>query len=514
MTYAPQPFDTFGLGLNLRDKTDAVRPGEAIDALNVLFTETGAVRQRDGSAKFTASALTNRVDSLEPFYTSSGTKQLLCGCGSRLEALNTSGSVVASATGLTASKIWDFARFGAPGSEVAYAGNGNDTLRKWDGSAWSAPAGAPKAGALAVMAVDQGNRLVASRFETTDGGPGGGTSNPSRVYFSEPGAPETWTSSNFVDLTPGDGEAIKAVVAWREFVIVFKETKFFAFYGTTTSAAGTPLFNYRTIDAGKGLVSPRAVAVAPEGVYFLDRTGVYRTGGGEPELVSSAIAPIFDGSASVFFLGGVLNHAQISNCAMGYHGRRLYLSYPVGSTIDRTLVYDPQYDWWTLYDLPASCFASFRISSQAELVFGWASGTNDVIRHASNYTNDAGVAISSRWRSGWFDYGDPSVKTIRESKGWGSGKFQIATSVDFQSGTGTLVNVDATDPTATQWGGSTWGGGSWDTPHGLNPFMVRRAVRGTVFSTSFVNSTLDQSWSVNRFAHHLREVRVPSVVHA
>jgi hypothetical protein len=52
--------------LNLRDKSDAVGEKEAIDLLNVTFTERGAVRQRDGYSDLTPSDLTNRVDSLSP----------------------------------------------------------------------------------------------------------------------------------------------------------------------------------------------------------------------------------------------------------------------------------------------------------------------------------------------------------------------------------------------------------------------------------------------------------------
>ena len=50
------------------------------------------------------------------------------------------------------------------------------------------------------------------------------------------------------------------------------------------------------------------------------------------------------------------------------------------------------------------------------------------------------------------------------------------------------------DATADTWGGTTWGGGTWATPRGLNPASNRYATRGTVFSTNFSNSVLDQSW--------------------
>ncbi|MGH2761381.1 MAG: hypothetical protein ACRDLD_02175, partial [Thermoleophilaceae bacterium] len=295
MAYQTVPFDGFGAGLNLRDKADAVNSAEAIDCLNVEFTERGVVKQRPGWAKLTPTALTNPPKTLHPFYTTTGTRQLLAGCGSRLEALSTAGAVVASATALTDSE-WDFCRFGSPGSEVAYAGNGKNLLRKWNGATWASVANSPKARYLAVMAVDQGNRMVVAGFDDGANGPSAAQAQTDYVWFSAPGLPETFNAQSFISLTPGDGEKIQHLLVWREFVFVFKESKFFVVYGTTADSAGNPVFNYRTVDTGVGLAAPRAICASPNGVYFMDRDGIYVTTGGDPEKVSDLIDPIWEGS--------------------------------------------------------------------------------------------------------------------------------------------------------------------------------------------------------------------------
>lgn len=512
MTYQPQSVGSFGGGLNLRDKADAVSDAEAIDAMNVIFTERGAVQQRYGYTHFTSSALTNTVASLEPYYKTDGTRQLLAGCGTRLEALNTSGAVVASATGLT-DGTWDFCRFGSPGAEVAYAGNGKNLLRKWDGAAWTSVANSPKARYLAVMAVDQGNRMVAGGFDdSATSGPTASQAYTSRVWFSNAGAPETWGANDYDDFTPGDGENVQAVVAWREFVFIFKETKFFVVNGTDTDSTGSPIFRYYTVDTGVGLASPRAVTLAPTGIYFMGRDGVYFTSGSDPQKVSGMIEPIWTGAISDYYSGGVLDHASITNAAMTFFAGRLCLAFTTASgTNSRVLVYDPTYEWWSLWDIPASSLTPFRIGSQPELVFGYAAGTKDVGRYSSSYTNNDGAAITSYWRSGWFDYGLSIDKTIRESKVWGTGKVHMGLGTDFNVGTGTLDYLNMVDTGLTTWGGSTWGGGRWGANASRKPALRRRATRGTVFSTYFYSNVLNQSWTIARLDHHLRELRVPSV---
>lgn len=528
----------FGKGLNLRDKVDSVDPAEAIDALNVEFTQRGAVAQRAGFGKFTSAALTNRVDSLSPFYKSDGTRQLLAGAGTRLEALNTSGGVVASATGLN-NGPYTFARFGSPGTETAYAGNGTDTLRKWDGSAWTAPTGTvngtassalPKAGIVALM--PDGNRLVATGFATTTGGPGGTTSSPSHVFFSNPGLPETWETDgdattgrgrNLVQLTPGDGEKIMAAVAWRELVFVFKETKFFVFFSTTTNSQdGTPRFNFRPVSTGQGLASPRAIAVGRDGVYFMSRRGVYRTTGGEPQLISSLIDPIWLGDPSSYFSSPTLNHSAITASAMAWHNERLFVSYPgqPAAAANRTLVYDTQLGWWTIYDLPAAAMVSFRVADAEDLMFAYASGTNDVGRHgsAAQFTNDAGVAISSWWQSNWSAYTSTPVKTIRESLVSGTGRLSAQVLHDYLAlGSSSTLTFDQQLLWGSGLGGDwLWGSGAlgdvlWGSGFQVATKLSRKAVRGAVFSVRLSNNVLNRTWSVERIVHNIRESRIPTI---
>lgn len=515
-SYQSLPFEGFGGGVNLLDKVDAVKADEACDLLNVLFTQRGAIESRPGYNNGTVSELTNRVESLSPFYKASGTKQLVAGCGSRLEALNSSFEVISSATGLSGGP-WDFTRFGKPNEECVYAGNGTDSLRKWDGSNWTNPTitvdgvGAKtgvRAGSTCVLPA--GNRLVCGAFSTTTGGPGGAESSPSHVYFSEAGNPESFESTAFLQFTPGDGEKIKAVIAWRELVFVFKETKFFVITDTAVDPAeNKPEFVFIPIETGVGLASPRAVCIHQTGVYFMDRTGVYRTTGQEPEQVSNRVEPIWSGDTSLFYKQGALAFSAIQNCAMETWDEKIYLSFPTSETANRQLVYSPEYKWWTIFNLPASCFATFRPENETELVFGYSSGEKMIGRHKTSYTNDDGAAIKERWRSGWFDLGSADIKKVRATKVWGTGRVTVEIDKDFSEGTGEPEEMDLTGSTGTLFGGAgAFGGPGFfgDVSAGLVGKERRVAQRGTVFSVLLTNETLDQE-----FSFHRNELLVPGL---
>ena len=217
--YRPYAFGDFSGGLNLRDKADAVGDREAIDLLNVTFTERGAMRQRDGYADFTPADLPQRVDSLSPFYTVAGLRQLIAGCGTRLDALDTAGRDrrVTDRDGRRAVGVRALRR---PAARVPLRRQ-RDRTRCSAGTAprgrtgprsprSTAPPGQamPRAGSIAVTASSRRAPRPARTPRTgwsrprsatqTNAGPGGAQSSPSRVYFSNPGQPEIWETDGFV----------------------------------------------------------------------------------------------------------------------------------------------------------------------------------------------------------------------------------------------------------------------------------------------------------------------------
>lgn len=535
--YSALPISNFGGGLNLasgHDDPNIFDAGQCIDCLNVLFTQLGAVRQRPGYAAFTTSALTNRPDSLAPVYTASGTKRLLVGNGNKINAIDTSGASVANTTAPTVSPHF-FARFAAPGSEEVYIANGIDTVRKYVPSTdtFSTPGYTGTTPTGKFLAVSNDFRLVNARL----------ASNPSRVLFSDPGLPTTFGVNNYVDLDPGDGEQIMGMVSFRELLFVFKETKFYVFTGTSTDTSGNPVFNFRAVRQGIGLCASQALARARDGVYFLCRTGVYKTTGGlDVTPVSQGIDPFFLNTPAIYFKSSPAALGSITAAAMTFYNERIYLSIPTGgaSTNDRMLVYDPRYGWWTIYDIPASCLTSWRPSQTDELVFGYAAGTNNIGRHfdSAGYAADAlasdgtgGTAIAARWRSGWYTYyvryrgrwyPELVVSTVRQGKLWGEGQVLCQLSKDYEDVFTPAASVTLSRPSAL-WGDGTdptnvWGDGTdstnlWGPAGTTRPALVRGiGIRGSVYSLQFSNSVLNRTFAVHQWETHLRGVRRHAIV--
>lgn len=497
MSLSGFPIPRFG-GLNLVDDPEEVGAIGSVDQLNIDIDKHGRVRSRDGYNNLLSAASATRLDAIAAFYMSNGTKQLLVSSnvGNLYRAYSTAGAVVASVAAGNALWEADFTRYGGPTGEVAYATSSAtnpaiatplaNPVFRWSGAAWAfvgtVGLGATTPLQLEVKADD--NRLVGS-FEA---------SNSSRVGFSNAGAPETWTATDYVDVTPGDGERITSLAAWRELVFVFKETKYFVFTTTSPSGTGTPIFNYRPVITGVGAIGRQCTITTPSGVYFLSRRGIYKTTGGDPTLVSRALDPIFRGGASSTYTGGVLNHAAIWACRLMWHDERLYFAYPSGSstTADRILVFDPETDQWVLWNIGVGAMASFRISDSAELVFTYPTGTNDIGRMNSTFTDDDGVSIASSYQSGFYQPSPTNEVTTRWTELWGTG-----------SPTFNIFTNHAASDLLTRGGTVTLG-----TAPQVAKGTHLKAYTGQLLSHKL--SSTSSAWSVNRIEHQITNVFQPS----
>ena len=324
---------TFG-GLNETDPPDEIGL-EAAQALNNIAWDNsiGLIRRRYGYSTFVAA----ESAAFQTLFVHSATR-LLGTHSTTLEAYDASGSSVT--TQAVASASVSYTNVGTPSTSYTFIADGTNALWSFTGSTIAAGSAAATVDGSGSQAMPKGihvatdtdsNRLVVCGTASS-GGPAGATSSGSHVWFSEPGAPFTWTSTNYVILSPGDNESIVGACTWQGDVYVFKRTKLFIFYGESTDADGNPIFNYRTIDLSNDLRvwggGGRPICTASRrGVFYVGERGIHLTTGDQPIRVSDEL----DWGDSEQSSSGV-------GASVSVAGDKLYIGRNAGSYISDTFI--------------------------------------------------------------------------------------------------------------------------------------------------------------------------------
>lgn len=420
MPTTPFPIGQFG-GLNLAVDPLEVGATGAVALSNVDADIPGELRTRPGRI-FYAAASDSATWSNAAYRLISDDSALMGGAklatdGAKIVLYN-GATISTTAANISGAPCADVAFFGTSGYFIDATG-----FNRWNGGAVTNIAGGPKGGHLATWR-DQA-RVVAAYA-------GVGGVNLNRVHFSDPDAPETWTSTSWVDLKP-DTESITGVVVVGETVVVFKETHAFAFQGVSTLSDGSALFNYRAINLGD-----RISYVATSGrfcsdgdyAYFLAARGVYRMpyGMGTPQLLSTAISPVFRGEVTAI----PNNFTFVADA-----GGRLYVGGPT-STV--TLVYDKATGQWSAYGVQASAVAS--IAATPRTAWMMDASAKRLTKLDPTTSTDLGNAISWSYTSGLYSpAGDPGRVAISlESQlvGSGTATLQVATTGGAMSSSGSF----------------------------------------------------------------------------
>lgn len=471
MSYEPVVIDEFG-GLNLRDEPSSIGLSGAQDLLNVDLDAPGRVRTRDGVTDASTSGVTitgtwgalARVSSTYMLGISVNAGSFVPNSISSAGVVNNFAAGDTYTHGPTLTLLGDEATGGTGEVTYAFLPRGDSGNMHF----YTISAGVPTAAGSVVgrprfaAAMASEGRLAQGGYATATTSPSGADGSPSTVFFSDAGAPATYPANNFVHLRPGDGEEIRAMVAWRELMLVFKESVVFVFYGTSTNEAGDPVFNYRSIDLPDTLDGNSRVTAGDDGVYFTTSRGVYRTGGDIPQPVGLALhSP---------------TAAWPTFVDLKFANGRLYASTSTG-----VYVLDAEVGVWLYFELLAGQRAGAFTEWNAKTYFG--SGT-EVYSFTLGATTDAGTAIASRYASGYSDLGTPDPKVVREE--------QI-------SGTGTVTFTPVADGTDATTTSLVLGAAPGSTKY------ARVATRGR--TSGYKLSATSGAWNVTRVTLHPRDAR-------
>jgi hypothetical protein len=424
LSYTPLSAADFK-GLRLTADPQDLGLAGAVDLKNVELDLDGTVRTRPGHDQVFAT--TTAAPLFLDWFPSAGSANYLAIIGASDIRFIDADAFTNLSTNSTLSQGLHGTRFG---DRYYYTDAAFPALRHYDlsANAYSTVASGPNAPNL--VAVDRWERRLIAADTTT-------------IYFSDPDTDTGMSTNTLTLLDEGEGY-LYALVPWDNDVYVLAPKRIFVLTGTTTDATGGAIYNYRAIESQIGCDHLLGATAAPDGVYFVSLSGVYRTTGGTPQLVSQALQPFFDGRSNGFFteVTGPLGEYTGSNWWQIRAGTdRLYL-WKVGT--GDVFMMDLKTREWVYWDLGVNLYGLLPSQTDAREFF-FLNSTGQVYKFGPDYTTDDGTAIASHYQTGFVTISDGSKTRVRGFHLTGEGTVSHATAVDLGS-VGTSASVTLGNP--------------------------------------------------------------------
>lgn len=414
--------DDFTGGLNLRADPFQLGANESPDLLNVDIDPRGGFSMRGAMQKLNTSAVGSIANgSFDPkrlWAWNAATPQLL------LAANN--GVYYSTAANFTSCSITTTAPFGASFAEwttgtgsYVYIATGT-TAKRWNGSTATSLTASGASQWQEDLSVSNGTHMPTARFAashvdrmwvayTTEDG----SDYPNRIRFSHPFFPESWRSTDYIDIVEG-GSGITAIVPFGGNLLVFKKRGVFAILGYSTDT-----FQVVTLSTEVGAVNPQAVAASERAVYFFSWPDGLMMYDGQRFLdLFAQIRPVIQN-------GSVYEGGQ-NAIAVGWSNRKVWVALPWGveTKAKYSFVYDPslgQRGAWTKYQTSDS----FGVGIGTDFITS-TGATHHVMCHPSKpyvlkvdvltaYQDDVGVGATnfpSYYVTRWHDASNASSRKM------------------------------------------------------------------------------------------------------
>lgn len=259
----PVRIGPFTGGLNTYSDPSAVADEDAVELINFDVDLDGSLISRPpikGIAAGIGGRYENRL--LGTYVTSAGVVYIIFACKTSSDAPITSwykvsdgtvGNVVSTfaATAMVQyqNKAWLVA---PPGSAVSGG--------SWDGTTYTTVAAIPK-----------GETATVYKERIFVGTGARDTTNPSRVFFSAPANPSSWTGTDFIDVNNGDGQPIIAIYSYSGSVVIFKSRSTYVYAYESSPTKG----QVQSVSASVGLENADCVAERENVLYVLFDSDLY-----------------------------------------------------------------------------------------------------------------------------------------------------------------------------------------------------------------------------------------------
>jgi len=367
---------------NVVDEFKVEGAGAVNEAVNLHFDTMGAVRLRRGLTIIGSQINNSNVLGLFQFLDEgTGTNhQLLAGVNGTVYYW--SGSAWTSIrAGISATGKMRFASF----TDRVIMCNGSEATLGWVGNA----GGSFDATNLSSAPVSRYIDVFRSRLWL---GNVNGNSNPSRIQFSSvvsSAGALTWTSTDTIEISPGDGQDITGIKASPRALLVFKPRNTYRIYGTNETDPD-PQINV-------GTYSQESVVSCKAGIVFHDwvNSAIQLYEGGPPKEISKPVRP---------FLAG-MTYANRDDSASWSDFDHVYTS--VGNiSLNGVTFTNAVFVWtistrtWSIYSYPNQLLAGAQYDDTATLyrVVGDTAGN---IYQFDTGNTDNGTAISYSLVTHW-----------------------------------------------------------------------------------------------------------------
>lgn len=320
--------------------------------------------------------------------------RIIAGAGGNLYRLDSGRHWVQVGSGY-ASDSWDAVNWRKNDVEWHIITNGVDPVQYGtkDGGSYQAVEGVPATGRYITLSDE---RLWL----------GGGSEEPTRVYWSWDNDPNNWTvdlehpeqGGGFVDIRTYDGTEVVAVKALLNDIVIFKERSLHRIVGSYPGE-----YELVEVYGNTGPISENTIVSSGGYVYFLCGDGLCVYGG---QTVQSLA--LSSGDTRLSKVAERINREAAKKAASVIHEGTMYIAVPLdGSTVNNAvIVYDMTENIYTLIEnYRVDSWIVHHVGESEKLLF---SRGNRLMEMAGD-TNE-GEAIDARWVSPWFDAGTKSAR--------------------------------------------------------------------------------------------------------
>ncbi len=219
------------------------------------------------------------------------------------------------------------------------------------------------------------------------------------VFFSDIGEVESIQPEDNFEVRTNDGDEVRGLKAYLSSLLIFKTNTFHRLSGQDPAN-----FALSEMSAQYGCVSNRAICVAKNTCYFLDRKGIIAFNGANVDIISNKIDPIF----------ARMNYpAALDQAIMTYDKVRneILVEIPIdGSSVNNfTVVYDIIAQAFTTYNGISASSATIARGTLDNFSYLYGTYNGALLNVGHSYLSDNGVAYTALIQTRFFNEIDPAT---------------------------------------------------------------------------------------------------------